>query len=305
MKISKKNINIILRTLIIAFALVGMFFLVKELVPKQEQEMTGAPVKEISVDTSKLEGILGEKLQSNSLWVVLFLNTKCKYCHLSMPFYKEVSYISRKSNNIKLVGLFNQDVAETQQYLKENGVEVEILRRVRFKDISNVTGTPTMVFIDSNGKLVNKNIGILNPLSEVSIINLLKEHSTDLTEPIDSLALKENNKDWFNIISADKNLEEQINSGNYTLVDLNERQEYKKEHIIKAVNIPFDELEVRALNEVDTSKPVVIYDSSGDEAILRVRYKILIEQGFQNVYGLKGGLPAWKNLGFPTELLMQ
>jgi rhodanese-related sulfurtransferase len=82
------------------------------------------------------------------------------------------------------------------------------------------------------------------------------------------------------------------------VVDLRNREEYANGHIPSAKNIPYDELEARALDELSPSDQIVLYcDCPSSGGWSRVGYEILTEQGFNKVSILTQGIEGWKKQG--------
>jgi len=82
-----------------------------------------------------------------------------------------------------------------------------------------------------------------------------------------------------------------------TILDVRTREEFSAEHLDGAVNIPLQELEER-LNELDRSKPVLVYCHSGGRS--RSASEILIKHRVTQVYTLEGGITSWMASGYPT-----
>jgi NADPH-dependent 2,4-dienoyl-CoA reductase/sulfur reductase-like enzyme/rhodanese-related sulfurtransferase len=71
-----------------------------------------------------------------------------------------------------------------------------------------------------------------------------------------------------------------------TLLDVRTREEYLEGSLKGAVNIPLDELRDR-LDELDKEKPVYIFCQIGLRGYMA--YRILIQNGFKEIYNLSGG----------------
>ncbi len=80
-------------------------------------------------------------------------------------------------------------------------------------------------------------------------------------------------------------------SGGATFLDVRQPKEYERGHIPGAVLIPLKELGGR-LQELDRSRPIVVYCASGVRSSAAAR--ILKGAGFEKVYNLKGGMKAWE-----------
>ena len=86
------------------------------------------------------------------------------------------------------------------------------------------------------------------------------------------------------------------------IVDLQEREKFAKAHIPSSINIPSDEMEVRAYDELDKTDQIILVgcacDGTNSDSLLR--RSALIKHGFQNMVILDGGIQAWKNAKLPT-----
>jgi rhodanese-related sulfurtransferase len=84
------------------------------------------------------------------------------------------------------------------------------------------------------------------------------------------------------------------------ILDIQDRQRFKQEHLKAALNIPSDELEVRAQDELRQADMIVMVDCACDgtnsESLLRGA--ALMALGFERVVILDEGLNAWKSAGF-------
>lgn len=109
---------------------------------------------------------------------------------------------------------------------------------------------------------------------------MLKNSENDLQE-IDAATLRQ----WLN---AEKVL----------LVDVRESGEYASERIRGAKLIPLSQFNPNRIEAI-ADKPIVLYCQSGNRS--RKAGQRLLEAGVTPVIHLKGGLPAWKQAGYPVE----
>jgi len=87
-----------------------------------------------------------------------------------------------------------------------------------------------------------------------------------------------------------------------TIVDVRDRGEFNFSHILGSIPLPMDELVTRALGSLETTRDIYIYgetDEETAEAAAKLR-----ESGYQNVSELRGGVAAWKAVGFPVESML-
>ena len=81
------------------------------------------------------------------------------------------------------------------------------------------------------------------------------------------------------------------------VIDLRSPDSYTHGHIVNARNVQQDELDSRA-KSLDKSKPVVAVCDNGISSTRAVN--ALRQQGFETVFGLKGGMNGWMQAGLPV-----
>lgn len=91
-----------------------------------------------------------------------------------------------------------------------------------------------------------------------------------------------------------------INRRDAIVVDVREADEYAKGHIANSRHIPARQVGER-LKELDKHKrkPIIVACNSGRRSASVVG--ILRKSGFEEVYGLRGGLMAWQQASMPLE----
>jgi len=94
-------------------------------------------------------------------------------------------------------------------------------------------------------------------------------------------------------------LAERLTSADAPLViDVRKPVEFSAAHVPGAVNIPHTELEMH-VDELDASKGIVVYCIVGRRT--RDAERVLLDNGIDNVYHLKGGLGSWLGGGRQVE----
>lgn len=90
-----------------------------------------------------------------------------------------------------------------------------------------------------------------------------------------------------------------INDRGALVLDVRPPADYKRGHILNAVNVPQTKLGER-LNELgkDPSRPIVVYCALGGVAA-QASHQIR-KAGFREVYPLKGGLNGWLSASLPV-----
>ena len=92
-----------------------------------------------------------------------------------------------------------------------------------------------------------------------------------------------------------------INDRDARIIDVRPAADFKKAHLLGALNIPVDKLKAR-LNELDKdkTKPVIVYCALGGSA--REAALLLRQQGFTEAFPLRGGLNAWLAANLPVTV---
>ncbi len=81
------------------------------------------------------------------------------------------------------------------------------------------------------------------------------------------------------------------------------RQTYNEGHIMGAMSMPMDELVDRARSSLDKNRDIYVYGANDQETAQAAR--MLRDAQFTHVSELKGGLAAWKEIGGPTEGIIE
>lgn len=89
-----------------------------------------------------------------------------------------------------------------------------------------------------------------------------------------------------------------INKEEALVLDIREKPEFKKGHIVNAKNISNAQLENR-IGELEKfkSKPIIVCCNTGQQAVSAS--KTLHKQGFEAIYRLTGGMQAWRDESMP------
>ncbi len=94
------------------------------------------------------------------------------------------------------------------------------------------------------------------------------------------------------ILKADQLIEILKNDDGHQIVDVRTPEEYAESHIEGAVNFNiYDDDFSSKIATLDRQKPVYVYCKSGKRSGKAA--KILIDEGFDEVFDLKGGFDGW------------
>lgn len=86
-----------------------------------------------------------------------------------------------------------------------------------------------------------------------------------------------------------------------TIIDVRDRNEYNFGHILGAIPLPLDILVERALSTLELTRDIYIHGETDEETALAASK--LRKVGYQNISELRGGVAAWKAVGYPVESL--
>lgn len=90
-----------------------------------------------------------------------------------------------------------------------------------------------------------------------------------------------------------------MNREEAVIIDVRDKNAYKKGHIAGALSIPLAEAKQRiAAIDIDRKRPVVLYCHSGNSSVGAVGD--LVKAGFENIYRLKGGMLEWQDSHLPV-----
>ncbi len=103
--------------------------------------------------------------------LVLVTSSKCPYCRASMPFYKSLTAAAHAAG-VRVVGIAAEEVGVHREFLNVNGLYVDDVTSVRDIGI-HVSGTPTLILVDSHGIVRASWEGQLSPNKESQTLRLV------------------------------------------------------------------------------------------------------------------------------------
>lgn len=84
-----------------------------------------------------------------------------------------------------------------------------------------------------------------------------------------------------------------------TIIDVRDRPSFNASHITGAVSIPADTLIQQVSASFEKNRDIYVYGETDDETA--VAAAALREAGYSRISELRGGLAAWKAVGYPIE----
>jgi thioredoxin-related protein len=104
--------------------------------------------------------------------LVVALSPTCHFCNDSMPFYKQLVEKRNQSNSpVKVIAAVPAETAkpEEEKNLAANGVQPDAVVHVDFSKIK-VPGTPTVLLVDNQGKVLDVWVGKLDESRESQVL---------------------------------------------------------------------------------------------------------------------------------------
>ena len=205
--------------------------------------------------------------------LILALQPDCPYCVASAPFYQQLLVATTSKTRIIVVTPFSKPTGE--QMLKDYALPSTEVIQGDFAQLK-ISGTPTILLVDRAGRLQQAWIGQLSQAYQDAVRKAIG------LAPL-------------SIGAAETERSSASASAALFLLDARERVEFSDVHLANAVNIPLDELEIRAPHELPRGKLIgLICTSSRTCPIARdadslsptrcdVEREFLRREGFVNV----------------------
>lgn len=105
----------------------------------------------------------------NEQTLLLILQENCRFCTESVPFYQKLVDRASRHTNTKLIAVFPDTSPQPQSYLDEHFVKINEIRKTDFRRLG-IRGTPTLVLIKDQGKIVASWIGKLTTEAEENLL---------------------------------------------------------------------------------------------------------------------------------------
>jgi hypothetical protein len=121
--------------------------------------------------------VAGTDFSSRDDTVVLFVQSKCRFCTESMPFYSKLTQSIRaaRDGRTQFVFVSYEPVQTTSDYLRQHEVVTDSLHvnQSSFERFPFVVSTPTLVIVDKTGRLVSGWRGRLDESTQNEVIKTL------------------------------------------------------------------------------------------------------------------------------------
>ena len=113
--------------------------------------------------------------QSAPATLVLALSTHCGFCQASVPFYQKLALFKNSApERVRLATVMAEPKEEIEAYLKKHGIAADAVFSMPVSQIG-VKGTPTLLLLDGQNKLIESWVGQLNSQEESEVIASLQK----------------------------------------------------------------------------------------------------------------------------------
>ena len=100
--------------------------------------------------------------------IVLALSTHCHYCTASASFYKHLQAVA-EGKGVPIVAVLPQPSGEARAYLADLHISIDLVRQLPLSGM-NVSATPTLMIVNSEGKVTDSWVGQLTPSLESEVL---------------------------------------------------------------------------------------------------------------------------------------
>jgi hypothetical protein len=198
---------------------------------------------------------------TNRRTLIVALQEDCQFCNASVPFYHDLLASQREENfYIMAVTRGPNEIDGFQTYLKRQQLDFRDVQAIDF-DKTRITATPMLILVNAEGLVAASWTGKLSEKEEAEVFKALG------TERIRDKGAKRNNSGEGSGTFKKMDFAKFTHSAfsGMPIIDIRKREQFKLGHISGAINIPYDELEVRARFEITPTHPVLIYCNDSKE----------------------------------------
>lgn len=226
--------------------------------------------------------------------IIVVLDRNCRFCKQQTSFYRRLAESSR-AQNVKLIFAFPHNLNDGIDYLKAEQIVATDVIRIRMKSL-DVRGTPTLLLLNREGKILAKWAGELSRPVEDYVVSILGMSEESIVAS-DSPYLRIGNQRETPLIQL-ADLRQRLAVKPATLIDIDDRREFAEDHIAGSINIPEDEIYSRVLNELPGSTPIVLFSRGLEAHKVRNAELVLRSLGFKEIQWLNVTLEETHKAGF-------
>jgi len=158
------NVAVLCASLLLSYVLVN-----EHIVHPVSRLGIGLPANEIG----KALTLQGVDWSANGQTLLLVVSSHCGFCVRSTPFWHKLSLLKISHHlNTKFVAASYEKPNTILEFLQQHDIRVDGVVSTPLSDLG-VEATPTLMLVDSHGKVLNEWIGLLDNKGEDRIISEL------------------------------------------------------------------------------------------------------------------------------------
>ena len=238
--------------------------------------------------------------------VVFALSTNCHFCTESAPFYRQFIHDLEARSGARIMAAFPQSIQESRAYLRKVDLPIDEVYQSNFM-AQGVFGTPTVLLVNGAGVITTTWVGKPDSSQQAAMLEAVGRLSAGKASGhndvrVQTTAERLGDKSAMPLekdAEVDAALLKRMIDGRKKLVllDIDPRDKFQRDHVPSARNIPIDELETRAENELNQQDKIVLYCRCTNDSTSRIASELLASLGYKHVSILRGGLGEWRKAG--------
>ncbi len=120
-----------------------------------------------------LAGLPGLDWSRHRKTLLLVLNTGCRYCQDSAPFYQKLAQARHPNRDtLEIVAVFPNEAEKVREFAAREGLPIPSLPGMPLEKL-RVDATPTLILVNSEGRVERAWIGILTSRQEMDLLRLV------------------------------------------------------------------------------------------------------------------------------------
>ena len=150
--------------ILLSVALIGVRFL--------KPEWLRPGLQEVRVQRGAKFTAFPEDWAAHGRTLVIALQTGCRFCAESAPFYRRLAAAVQQSGKTHLVAALPQEPSVGKDYLRTMGIPIEDVRQTGLAAMK-VPGTPTLMLVNGEGIVTSVWVGQLSVAEEAEVLAAL------------------------------------------------------------------------------------------------------------------------------------
>lgn len=130
-----------------------------------------SPSTSMSPNVGEAVKLRGVEWSGSQKTLILAISTQCHFCSESVPFYKKLSPAAGGKGD-RVIAVFPQPTQESKNYLSEKELRIDQVMQAPLTQLK-VGGTPTLILVNSSGKIEKVWKGKLTEAGEQEVLSSL------------------------------------------------------------------------------------------------------------------------------------